>query len=67
MADHIKQSKQRLQELSSDEMKSFLGGSADPVLMVISNQDFWYQDYADTRASSRLEGRTVTGWNGYAP
>lgn len=24
--------------------------SADPVLMVISNQDFWYQDYADTRA-----------------
>lgn len=23
--------------------------SVDPVLMVISNQDFWYQDYADTR------------------
>ncbi|MCA9193941.1 MAG: hypothetical protein KDB03_19350 [Planctomycetales bacterium] len=32
------------------------GGSAhslitDPVLMVISNQDFWYQGYTDTRCS----------------
>ena len=27
------------------------GDSPGPVLMVISNQDFWYQDYADTRAA----------------
>ena len=30
-----------------------------PVLMVISNQDFWYQDYADTRASIEAQGLDV--------
>ncbi|MCC9602514.1 DJ-1/PfpI family protein [Stieleria sp. JC731] len=30
-----------------------------PVLMVISNQDFWYQDYADTRASLEAAGLEV--------
>lgn len=30
-----------------------------PVLMVISNQDFWYQDYADTRASLEAQGLDV--------
>ena len=39
-------------ELDLNELDAVAGGSADgpsPVLMVISNQDFWYQDYADTR------------------
>ena len=31
----------------------------DPVLIVISNQDFWYQDYADTRASLESQGLEV--------
>lgn len=31
----------------------------DPVLLVISNQDFWYQDYADTRASLEAAGLEV--------
>jgi putative intracellular protease/amidase len=30
-----------------------------PVLMVISNQDFWYQDYADTRAALEAQGLEV--------
>ena len=30
-----------------------------PVLMVISNQDFWYQDYADTRSSLEAAGLEV--------
>ncbi len=30
-----------------------------PVLMVISNQDFWYQDYADTRATLEAAGLEV--------
>ena len=33
--------------------------SIDPVLMVISNQDFWYQDYSDTRASLEAQGLDV--------
>ena len=33
--------------------------SPDPVLLVISNQDFWYQDYADTRASLEAAGLEV--------
>lgn len=31
----------------------------DPVLMVISNQDFWYQDYADTRTALEAMGLEV--------
>ena len=30
-----------------------------PVLLVISNQDFWYQDYADTRAALEAQGLEV--------
>lgn len=35
------------------------GVAPDPVLLVISNQDFWYQDYADTRASLEAAGLEV--------
>lgn len=33
--------------------------SVEPVLMVISNQDFWYQDYADARTSLEAQGLEV--------
>ena len=33
--------------------------NVEPVLLVISNQDFWYQDYADTRASLEAAGLEV--------
>ena len=51
---HPKLAVERLQErllMSAD--------SVDPILMVISNQDFWYQDYADTRASLEAQGLDV--------
>ncbi|REK09621.1 MAG: hypothetical protein DWQ36_06105 [Acidobacteria bacterium] len=35
------------------------GSGPSPVLMVISNQDFWYQDYADTRSSLEAAGLEV--------
>ncbi|MEQ9407693.1 MAG: DJ-1/PfpI family protein [Fuerstiella sp.] len=35
------------------------GETVNPVLMVISNQDFWYQDYADTRSSIESAGLEV--------
>lgn len=46
-------------KLSVDALEERLVLSADPVLMVISNQDFWYQDYADTRASLEAQGLDV--------
>ncbi len=45
--------------LSVDSLEERVVLSADPVLMVISNQDFWYQDYADTRASLEAQGLDV--------
>ncbi len=45
--------------LSLDSLEDRVVLSADPVLMVISNQDFWYQDYADTRASLEAQGLDV--------
>ncbi|WP_094414497.1 DJ-1/PfpI family protein [Rhodopirellula sp. MGV] len=49
-------------EISSLSIQSDSDQAADgpsPVLMVISNQDFWYQDYADTRASLEAAGLEV--------
>ncbi|MCA9062786.1 MAG: DJ-1/PfpI family protein [Planctomycetaceae bacterium] len=49
-------------ELSTAETRQDTAKSGDgpsPVLMVISNQDFWYQDYADTRASLERSGLSV--------
>ncbi|MGF1581486.1 MAG: DJ-1/PfpI family protein [Gemmataceae bacterium] len=44
---------------SLEERMVLSADSIDPVLMVISNQDFWYQDYADTRASLEAQGLEV--------
>lgn len=42
-----------------DERVVMSAEAIDPVLLVISNQDFWYQDYADTRASLEAQGLDV--------
>jgi putative intracellular protease/amidase len=41
---------------SSDSRAADSAGSPHPVLMVISNQDFWYQEYADVRHELRKHG-----------
>lgn len=45
--------------LSSQAPQSTHADSVAPVLMVIANQDFWYQDYADTRAALEAQGLDV--------
>ncbi len=61
-------SRLRLQLESLEERVVLTADSVDPVLMVISNQDFWYSDYADTRTAIEDSGlevevaSTSTGW-----
>ena len=43
----------------AEQAQTQAADSIDPVLMVISNQDFWYQDYADTRAALEAAGLEV--------
>lgn len=45
--------------ISSTPSQTATQDSPQPVLMVISNQDFWYQDYADTRAALERAGLEV--------
>lgn len=45
--------------VSSTQENTARGDAPPPVLLVISNQDFWYQDYADTRASLEKSGLQV--------
>ena len=45
--------------VAGDENQTQNADGPSPVLMVISNQDFWYQDYADTRASLEAQGLEV--------
>ncbi len=45
--------------ISTSEDRTDVSDSPSPVLMVISNQDFWYQDYADTRSALEQGGLEV--------
>ena len=46
-------------DLGASDSSASQADSPAPVLMVISNQDFWYQDYADTRAALEFHGLEV--------
>ncbi|MEL6109915.1 MAG: DJ-1/PfpI family protein [Planctomycetota bacterium] len=43
----------------AEHVNSNQNAAPAPVLLVISNEDFWYQDYADTRASLEAAGLEV--------
>src|SRR5262245_36365001 len=45
--------------LGTAQSPAFADSSPMPVLMVIANQDFYYREYADTRASLEGEGMDV--------
>lgn len=51
--------RQRGTSLSVESLEAREVMSADPVLMVIANQDFYYQEYNDTRASIEAAGLEV--------
>jgi putative intracellular protease/amidase len=47
-------------QVESLEGRDLMSASPSPVLMVIANQDFYYQEYADTRQSLEAAGLDVT-------
>jgi putative intracellular protease/amidase len=51
--------KPRLRSLEALETRNLMTASPSPVLMVIANQDFYYQEYGDTRQSLEEAGLTV--------
>jgi putative intracellular protease/amidase len=51
--------KSRLRSLEALETRNLMTASPSPVLMVIANQDFYYQEYGDTRQSLEEAGLQV--------
>jgi putative intracellular protease/amidase len=52
-------SKSRVRSLEPLESRHLMAADPLPVLMVIANQDFYYQEYADTRKSLEEAGLSV--------